>query len=51
MKIIAFLIDFAVVDRIIDQLKLTFVAESPPPPRVAYQEVLLAAEAPAEFFS
>jgi hypothetical protein len=44
MKIIAFLTDYAVVDRIIDHLKLTFVAERPPPGQLAYQEVLMAAE-------
>ena len=49
MKVIAFLTDDAVVDRIIDHLKLTFVADKPPPPRVAYQELLMAAEAPAEY--
>jgi hypothetical protein len=32
------------VDRIINHLKLTFVAERPPPPHIAYQEVLMAAE-------
>ena len=32
MKIIAFITEYAVVDRIIDHLKLTFVAERPPPP-------------------
>jgi hypothetical protein len=32
MKVIAFLTDYAVVDRIIDHLNLTFVAERPPPP-------------------
>ena len=31
MRIFAFLTDCAVVDRIIDHLKLTFVAERPPP--------------------
>jgi hypothetical protein len=51
MKVIAFLTDFSVVDRIINHLKLTFVAERPPPPRAAYQEVLIAAETPAEYFS
>jgi hypothetical protein len=45
MKVIAFLTDFSVVDRIINHLTLTFVAERPPPPRVAYQELLMAAEA------
>jgi len=51
MKVIAFLTDYAVVDRIINHLKLTFVAERPPPPRVVYQELLMAAETPAEYFS
>jgi len=51
MKVIAFLTDYAVVDRIINHLKLTFVAERPPPPQVAFQEYLVAAEAPAEYFS
>jgi hypothetical protein len=32
-------------------LKLTFVVSKPPPPRIAYQEVLMAAEAGAEYFS
>jgi len=49
MKVIAFLTDCAVVDRIIDHLKLTFVAERPPPPRVAFQEYLMAAEASTEY--
>ncbi len=31
MKVIAFLADAAVVDRIISHLKLTFVADRPPP--------------------
>ena len=30
MKVIAFLTDYAVVDRIINHLKLTLVAEKPP---------------------
>jgi transposase len=51
MKVIAFLTDYAVVDRIIDHLKLSFVAEKPPPPRLAYQEVLMAAEASTEYSS
>jgi hypothetical protein len=51
MKVISFLIDYAVVDRIIDHLKLTLVAERPPPPQVAYQELLLAADPPAEYFT
>jgi hypothetical protein len=51
MKVIAFLSDFSVVDRIINHLKLTFVADRPPPPHLIYQELLMAAEAPAEYFS
>jgi len=51
MKIIAFLTDYAVVDKIIDHLKLSFIAERPPPPQVAFQEYLVAAEASAEYFS
>jgi hypothetical protein len=51
MRVIAFLTDFAVVDRIIDHLKLSFVADRPPPPHIAYQEVLMAAEASPEYSS
>jgi hypothetical protein len=51
MKVIAFLTDFSVVDRIINHLKLSFVASKPPPPQVAYQELLMAAETSAEYFS
>ena len=51
MKVISFLTDYAVVDRIIDHLKLTFVAERPPPPHIVYQEVLMAAETSAGYFS
>ncbi|MFQ6084355.1 MAG: acid--CoA ligase [Candidatus Aminicenantia bacterium] len=51
MRIIAFLSDCAVVDKIINHLKLTFVAERPPPPHVAYQEILVAAETGAKYFS
>jgi hypothetical protein len=51
MKVIAFLTDYAVVDRIIHHLKLTFLAERPPPPHIAYQEVLMAAETGREYFS
>jgi hypothetical protein len=51
MKIIAFLTDYAVVDRIINHLKLSFVADRPPPPRIVSQEFLMAAEILAEYFS
>ena len=50
MRVISFLTDYSVVDRIIDHLKLTFVADKPPPARLAYQEVLMAAEASSEYF-
>ncbi len=51
MKIIAFLTDYAVVDRIINHLNLTFVADKPPPPQIAYQKVLMAAETGGDYFS
>jgi hypothetical protein len=50
IKILALLTDYAVVDRIIGHLERTFVAERPPP-HFVYQEVLVAAEAGAEYFS
>jgi hypothetical protein len=50
MKVIAFITDYSVVDRIISHLKLTFVASKPPPPRIASQELLMAAETSAEYF-
>jgi hypothetical protein len=43
MRIIAFLIDYAVVDRIINHLKLSFVADRLPPPHLAFQKLLVAA--------
>ena len=51
MRIIAFLTDHSVVDRIINHLKLTFIADRPPPPHLLYQEFLMAAESSAEYFS
>ena len=51
MRIISFLTDYAVVDRIINHLKLTFFADRPPPPHVAYQEALMDAESSAAYFS
>jgi hypothetical protein len=50
MKVIAFLTYYAVVDCIIDHLKLTSVAERPPPLQIVYQEVLMTAETPGEDF-
>jgi len=49
MRIIAFLTDYALKDKIIDHLKLTFVAQRPPP-HIAYKELLMPAEASAEYF-
>lgn len=43
MLIIAFIEDHKVIDKIIDHLKLTFMAERPPPQSVQ-QELLMAAE-------
>jgi len=37
--------------RIINHLRLTFVASKPPPPRIVYQEVLMASETSSEYFS
>ena len=51
MRIIAFLTDYVVVDRIIHHLKLTFVADKPPPPHIAYQEFLMAAETAVVYLS
>jgi hypothetical protein len=51
MKIIAFITEYAVVDRIIDHLKIRFVAAKPSPSWIAYQEVLMAVEAGSEYCS
>jgi len=42
--------EVAVVDRIIDHLKLRFVAAKPPPPHVFEQIALIAAEESGEYF-
>lgn len=44
MRVVAFLTEYEVVDRILEHLKLTFVAEKPPPAHVFEQVVLMAAE-------
>jgi len=51
MKVISFLTEYAVVDRIIGYLQLTFVADKPPPSKAAFQEYLTAAETSVEYFS
>ena len=38
------------MDRIIDHLKLTFVADKPPPSHVIEQVALMAAKEPVEYF-
>jgi len=50
MKVVAFITEYAVVDRIIDHLKLTFLAAKPPPPHVFEQVALTAAEESGEYF-
>ena len=50
MKVVAFLTEHAVVDRIIGHLKLTFVASKPPPSHVFEQVVLTAPEESGEYF-
>jgi hypothetical protein len=51
MKVLAFITDYPVVDKIINHLKLTFVTSKPPPSPIAYQEVLMTAETSSEYFS
>jgi hypothetical protein len=51
IKVIAFIADFSVVDRITNHLKLSFVAAKPPPPHIANQELLMMVETGAEYFS
>jgi hypothetical protein len=51
MKLIAFITDYSVVDRIINHLKLSFLAAKPPPPCIASQELLVATETSGEYFS
>jgi len=50
MKIIAFITEFWAVDRIIDHMKLTFVADKPPPSHVFEQVALTAAEEHGEYY-
>jgi hypothetical protein len=50
MKVVAFITEVAVVDRIIDHLKLTFAAAKPPPSHVFEQVALAAAEGSGDYF-
>jgi hypothetical protein len=51
MRIIAFLTHYAVVNRDISHLKLSFVGHKPLPYHIAYQKLLMATETSAEYFS
>jgi hypothetical protein len=50
MKVVAFITEVAVMDRIIDHLKLTFVAAKPPRSHVFAEVALLEAEESVEYF-
>jgi len=50
MRIISFIEDHKVIDKIIAHLKLIFFAERPPPPKALQQELLMAAEEMGEYF-
>jgi transposase len=50
MKLIVFITEYAVVDRIINHLKLTFAAAKPPPSHVFEQVALMAAEEREGYF-
>jgi len=49
MKVIAFLTEYAVVDRIMRHLELTFTAEKPPPCHVRNEVALMAAEESGDY--
>jgi hypothetical protein len=49
MRVVAFITDCVTVDRIIDHLKLTFVAEKPPL-HIIEQAALMAAEEGVEYY-
>jgi hypothetical protein len=49
MKVVAFLTEYAVVDRIIRHLELTFAAEKPPPCHVLSEVALMAAEESGDY--
>jgi hypothetical protein len=51
MKVVAFIREYASVDRIIRHLKLTFAAEKPPPSQVFEQIALMTAEESGEYCS
>lgn len=50
MRVISFIEEPKVIDRIIRHLELTFEAECPPPPHHVQQDLLMAAEESGEYF-
>jgi len=50
MKVVAFITEHAVVDRIIRHLELTFAAQRPPPAHVFERAALMAAEESGGYF-
>ena len=50
MRIISFIEDHKVIDKIIAHLKLTFHADRPPTPLFVQQELLMATEERGEYF-
>ena len=50
MKVISFIEDHKVIDKIIAHLKLTFSAEPPPPPQIVHKQLLMAAVESGEYF-
>ena len=49
MKVISFIQDYTVIDKIINHLKLSFIAERPPP-ALTQAQLLMAAEDRGEYF-
>jgi len=49
MRVVAFLTEYAVVDRIIRHLELTFAAAKPPPAHAFEQVVLMAAKESGDY--
>jgi len=50
MHIIAFIEDHNAIDKIIKHLKLSLIAERPPPPQLVQQKLLMSAEESGEYF-
>ncbi|MCK4646381.1 MAG: acid--CoA ligase [Candidatus Aminicenantes bacterium] len=50
MRIISFIEEHKVIDKIINHLKLIFHAECPPPQQGAHHHLMIAAEQRAEYF-